>query len=106
MVFDFRVYTVKHGTIPDYIDAVRELALPIRQRYGIKLAGWYTPDVGELNKIVHIWAYRDLAHLKEARAQFTSDPDWLEKYVPRVTPHLVSQQNYLMRSLDFAPAPE
>ncbi len=105
MVYDFRIYIVKHGTIPDYIKAVRELGLPIRLRYGVKLAGWYTPDLGELNKIVHIWAYRDHAHLKEARAQFTSDPDWLEKYVPRVQGHLLSQQSYLMLSSDFAPAP-
>ena len=105
MVYDFRIYMVKHGTIPDYIEAVRDLGLPIRLRYGVKLAGWYTPDLGELNKIVHIWAYRDHAHMKEARAQVYADPDWAGKYVPRVQKHLISQQNYLMLSPDFAPAP-
>jgi hypothetical protein len=105
MVYDFRVYTVKHGTTPAYIEAVRELGLPIRLRYGVKLAGWYYPDLGELNKIVHIWAYRDHAHMKEARAQVYADPDWAGKYVPRVQGHLISQQNYLMLSPDFAPAP-
>ena len=105
MVYDFRVYTVKHGTTPDYIKAVKELGLPIRLRYGVKLAGWYYPDLGELNKIVHIWAYRDHAHMKEARAQVYADPDWDEKYVPRVQGHLTAQQNYLMLSPDFAPAP-
>ncbi len=105
MVYDFRIYMVKHGTIPDYIEAVRDLGLPIRLRYGVKLAGWYTPDLGELNKIVHIWAYRDHAHMKEARAQVYADPDWAGKYVPRVQKHLISQQNYLMLSPDFAPVP-
>ena len=38
-VYDFRQYTLKPGATPDYMAAVREVALPIRQKYGIKLAG-------------------------------------------------------------------
>ena len=45
-VYDFRQYTLKPGATPDYMAAVRELALPIRQKYGIKLAGWYYSEVG------------------------------------------------------------
>ena len=35
----FRMYTLKPGATQDYMAAVRELALPIRQKYGVKLAG-------------------------------------------------------------------
>ncbi|MCH8139713.1 MAG: NIPSNAP family protein, partial [Proteobacteria bacterium] len=68
----------------DVTAAVEELAIPIRAKYGIKLAGWYYSDVGELNQVVHIWAYRDYDHLDEAKAQVAQDPDWTGKYVPRV----------------------
>ena len=105
MIYDFRMYTLKPGATPDYMAAVKELALPIRQKYGIKLAGWYYSDVGELNQVVHIWAYRDHAHLEQAKAQVAKDPDWSGKYVPRVRPLLVSQKTYLMLSPDFAPVP-
>ena len=64
--------------------AVREVALGIRAKYGVKLAGWYYSDVGELNKVVHIWAFRDHDHMKEAKAQVAADPDWTGKYIPRV----------------------
>ena len=105
MIYDFRMYTLKPGATPDYMAAVKELALPIRQKYGIKLAGWYYSDVGELNQVVHIWAYNDHRHLAEAKAQVYADPDWKAKYVPRVQPLIVAQKTYLMLSPDFAPAP-
>jgi len=41
MIYDFREYTLIPGATADYMAAVKEMALPIRQRYGVKLAGWY-----------------------------------------------------------------
>lgn len=105
MIYDFRMYTLRPGATPEYMAAVKELALPIRKKYGIKLAGWYYSDVGELNQVVHIWAYRDHAHLEQAKSQVSKDPDWSGKYVPRVRPLLVAQKTYLMLSPDFALVP-
>ena len=105
MIYDFRVYTLKPGATQDYMAAVREIALPVREKYGVKLAGWYYSDVGELNQVVHIWGYRDHQHMNEAKAQVTSDPDWTGKYMPRVRGLIESQKTYLMLSPDFAPTP-
>ena len=52
MIYDFRMYTFKPGGIPDYMAAVEELSIPIRAKYGVKLAGWYYSDIGELNQVV------------------------------------------------------
>ncbi len=106
MVYDFRMYTLKPGGVPEYMAAVKELALPIRQKYGVKLAGWYYSDVGELNQVVHIWAYRDHAHLEEVKAQLRQDADWTQQYLPRVRPLIVVQKTYLMLAPDFAPQPQ
>ena len=105
MIYDYREYTFKPGKVPAYMAAVEELSIPIRAKYGIKLAGWYYSDIGELNRVVHIWAYRDYAHLEEAKAQVAKDPDWTGKYIPRVAGLLESQKTYLMLSPDFAPQP-
>ncbi|MCH8298514.1 MAG: NIPSNAP family protein [Chloroflexi bacterium] len=106
MVFDFRVYTFKPGSIPAYMAAAGEVALPIRKRHGVKLAGWYYSDVGDLNQVTHIWAFDDLKHLKEAKAAVTADPEWTEVYVPRVRGLLVAQNTYLMNTSEFGPVPE
>ena len=106
MIYDFRMYTLKPGATPEYMAAVEELALPIRRKHGVKLAGWYYSEIGELNQVVHIWAFNDEAHLIEAKAKVAQDPDWVEKYMPRVRPLIESQKTYLMKSPEFAPVPQ
>ena len=106
MVFDFRVYTFKTGGIPAYMAAAGEVAVPIRKRHGIKRAGRYYGDVGELNQVTHIWAYEDLKHLKEGKDAVAAAPEWTGNYIPRVRGLLVAQNTYLMNTAEFGPVPE
>jgi len=48
MIYDIRTYTLKPGALQQYMDAVRDVGLPVRQKYGIKLAGWYYSEIGSL----------------------------------------------------------
>lgn len=96
-----RTYDIAMGKTPEYMEAVREIALPVRETYGIKLAGWYYTDIGALNKVVHIWAYRDFAHFEEAREAFRTDERWVNDYVPRVKGIILRQENQIMRASDF-----
>ena len=40
MIYDMRTYDLNPGALQAYMDAVREVALPLREDYGVKLAGW------------------------------------------------------------------
>ena len=101
MIYDMRTYDIAMGKTPEYMAAVREIALPVRESYGVKLAGWYYTDVGALNKVVHIWAYRDYAHFEEAREAFRTDERWVNDYVPRVKGIVLRQENQIMLASDF-----
>ena len=101
MIYDMRTYDIAMGKTPEYMAAVREIALPVRESYGVKLAGWYYTDVGALNRVVHIWAYRDYAHFEEAREAFRTDERWVNDYVPRVKGIVLRQENQLMLASDF-----
>jgi hypothetical protein len=105
MIFDMRTYDLAPGSLEKYMAAVREVGLPVRERYGIRLAGWYHSEIGTLNRVVHIWAYRDWAHLSTSKAQFRADPDWSAKYLPRVLPLIVGQHSQIMHASDFSPRP-
>ena len=96
-----RTYDIAMGKTPEYMAAVRDVALPVRESYGVKLAGWYYTDIGALNRVVHIWAYRDFAHFEEAREAFRTDERWLNDYVPRVKGIVLRQENQIMRASDF-----
>ena len=101
MIYDMRTYDIAMGKTPEYMAAVRDVALPVRESYGVKLAGWYYTDIGALNRVVHIWAYRDYAHFEEAREAFRTDERWLNDYVPRVKGIVLRQENQIMRASDF-----
>lgn len=103
MIYDFRMYTLKPGATPEYRAGVKEVGLPIRQRNGVVLAGWYHSEIGALNQVVHIWGYDDLKHMQEAKAAVYADPDWTGKYIPRAQPLIAVQKTWLMNSPDFGP---
>lgn len=101
MIYDMRTYDLQLGAVQKYMDAVREVALPIREDHGVKLAGWYATDIGTLNRVVHIWAYRDYAHFEEARQAVRNDPRWTNDYLPRTKGLIVRQQDMMMKGADF-----
>ena len=101
MIYDMRTYDIAMGKIPEYMAAVREVALPVRERHGVKLAGWYYTDIGTLNRVVQIWAYRDYAHYEEAREAFRSGERWINDYLPRVRGMIVRQKTQMMQGADF-----
>jgi len=105
MIFDMRTYDLVPGGLDAYMAAVRDIALPVRERYGIRLAGWYFTEIGTMNRVVHIWAFRDWAHLTQSKAQFRQDPDWIERYLPRVQSLIVAQHSQIVQAADFSPQP-
>ena len=102
MIYDFRVYTLRPGATPDYMAAVKEVALPIREKYGIKLAGWYYSDVGDLNQVVHIWGYDSLDDRLERRDTLARHPDW-PAYLKANLPLIVEQENRVLIPASFSP---
>lgn len=104
MLYEMRTYDLAPGTVDAYRDAVREVGLPVRQRYGITLAGWYFSEIGTLNRVVHIWAFRDWAHYTESKG-FRKDPQWINEYLPRVLGLIRHQRSDVMQAADFSPKP-
>ncbi len=74
MIYDYRVYTFKPGKVPEYMAAVEELSIGIRAKYGIKLAGWYYSDIGDLNQVVHNWATGTTPTSKRPRPRSPKTP--------------------------------
>ena len=56
MVYDVRIYDLKHGKVNEYMDAVREVGLPLRKSYGVELTGWVYTIIGPITQVIHIWA--------------------------------------------------
>ena len=84
------------GSIPELLKRWAN-AIPDRQELSPLAAGMYT-EFGGLNRWMHIWPYKDLAHREEIRAASTKLPNW-----PSGAPGLIRQENKIMAPASFSP---
>lgn len=101
MIIDHRTYVCHPGKLNTFVEIYREQGLPLQLKYLENMAGWYTSmDIGELNQVVHLWAFKDLADRAERRARMQADPAWGE-YLKIATPNLISMENKILTPTSF-----
>ena len=76
MILDLRIYTVRPNKVPDFVELYRTEAWPLQQKYLGRCLGWYVPVEGQLNQIVHMWAYESQADREQRRTAMAADPGW------------------------------
>jgi len=97
-----RTYTIKIGKLNQYISHFEKVGLPIIQKYGT-LVGYWSTDIGELNQVIHIWAYDDLNTRAQKRQELYQDPDWLRDFIPEAMDMLEKQENKILSPAVFSP---
>lgn len=84
MFHEFRSYTLVPGKVQEYLKLAEEVSLPIRKNDAGVLQGWFHSDLGELNKLVHIWEWKDLEERQRQRKVLRARPGWVDTYNPQV----------------------
>jgi hypothetical protein len=98
MIVDHRTYTLKPGTINLYVKAYTEEGYAIQTKHLGKPLGWYVShDIGELNQIVHLWQYDDLADRERRRSAMLADPAW-QAYIAKVGQYMDHQVTKILRT--------
>ena len=100
MIVEERTYTAHPGKWREYFALYEAEGLPIQRRILGRLVGYYHTDIGELNQIVHLWAYEDLNERAERRARLLGDPDF-KAYVAKMLPLLQSQNSRILLPAPF-----
>lgn len=104
MLVDHRYYRVKPGTMNAHLDLYEKHGfVPQTRHLGQPLAYLFT-ESGEMNTLVHLWAYEDAADRSARRAAMQADPEW-QKFVKLQTEAglLENQRTNLMIPAKFAP---
>jgi hypothetical protein len=104
LIVEERIYTLEIGKVPEYIRTYEEHGLATQTRILPRLLGYFYTEVGELNQVVHLWAYASLDERAAKRAELQADPDWQE-YLKRIRPLIVKQENRILQPMPFSPAP-
>ena len=96
-VYELRWYRTQTGKAGEWLGHYKAI-MPVREKYS-KIVGLWQTEMGQLNEVVHLWAYRDLNHRASVRAQVAQDPEW-SAFVGEAAPLLVE-----MRAVILNPAP-
>ena len=99
-VYELRVYRLHPGKVPAYLAIMRE-AMPAREKYSAPVGYWST-EIGPLNTVVHLWAYRDPNHRAETRQAALGDPTW-RAAVGQVAPLIQVMENKLLIPTSYSP---
>jgi hypothetical protein len=102
VIVEERIYTLHAGQAPEYLRLYESEGLEIQRRILGRMVGYFSTEIGPLNQIVHLWAYRDLAERTDRRAQLVADEGW-RAYAKKIRPLIVSQENKILAPAPFSP---
>ena len=77
MIYEYRVYEAVPGKLPELHDRFRHHAVRLFERHGMRLVGFWTPEIGDYNdRVIYILAFQDLEERQRAWDAFKGDPEW------------------------------
>jgi hypothetical protein len=97
MIFEMRTYTLKPGSLPE-VEERWAAAVPARQKLS-RLAGFWHTEVGDLNRIIHIWAYKDLNERDSIRAEAVKQGIW----PPKTSEFIIDMESKILHPAPFSP---
>jgi hypothetical protein len=100
MLVEERTYTTLPGRWREYLALYEAQGLAIQRRILGRMVGYYTTEIGELNQVVHLWAYADLNERAERRARLLDNPAF-KAYVQKMLPLLQRQESRILRPASF-----
>ncbi|MEP7101773.1 MAG: NIPSNAP family protein [Burkholderiales bacterium] len=100
MLVEQRTYTTHPGRVRDYLALYEAEGLALQLKHLGRLVGYYRSEIGELNQVVHQWAYTDLVERAERRAALLADP-LFKAYVDKMLPMLVKQESRILVPAPF-----
>jgi len=104
MLIEYRSYVLHPGRQAAFLGLMETEGILIEAPILGGLVGYYASDIGELNKVVHLWAYESHGERERRRAILAADPAW-RAFVPKVLPLIRHMRSELLVPASFSPMP-
>jgi hypothetical protein len=104
VLLDHRTYRIKPGMVAAHLELYEKYGLAAQTRHIGPPVAYLYAESGDLNTIVHIWAYDSAADREQKRAKMAADPEW-QNYLKKNAEagYLLEQTTKLMIPAKFAP---
>ncbi|HEV8441526.1 MAG TPA: NIPSNAP family protein [Methylomirabilota bacterium] len=99
-VYELRTYRTPVGRAGEWLGHFKAI-MPVREKYSKNVGLWQT-EMGQLNEVVHLWAYRDLNERAAVRAKAIQDPEW-QAFLAKGYPLLVEMKSIVMTPSAHSP---
>lgn len=100
MIVEQRIYTFTPGQIGKFLEIFEVEGLAVQQQYLGPMVGYYTTEIGPLNRSISMWAYEDLNDRTERRRALFADRRW-QDYLAKVRPLMASQETQILTPATF-----
>jgi hypothetical protein len=80
MIYELRVYDVIPGKLPALNERFAKITMGYFEKYGLKVVGFWTDEVGTNNRLTYILAFDDMAQREKAWSSFRADPERIKAF--------------------------
>ena len=80
MIYELRIYDVAPGKLPALNERFAKIAMGYFKKYGFKVVGFWTDEIGISNRLIYMLAFDDMAQREKAWKAFLADPDRLKEF--------------------------
>jgi NIPSNAP protein len=99
-IYELRTYRTPVGRAGEWLGHFKAI-MPVREKYSKNVGLWQT-EMGQLNEVVHLWAYHDLNDRAAVRAKVMQDPAWQE-FLGKATPILFEMKSIILNPSPHSP---
>jgi hypothetical protein len=99
-VYELRTYRTPVGKAAEWLGHFKAI-MPVREKYSKNVGLWQT-EMGQLNEVVHLWAYHDLNDRAAVRVKVMQDPEW-QGFLAKAMPLLMEMKSIVLNPSPHSP---
>lgn len=105
MIYELRIYEAMPGKLPELHDRFSKHTLGFFKKYGIRVIGFWTEEIGTSNKLVYMLSFESLADREKLWSAFQADVDWqrLRAETEKNGPLVSRVHNTILRPTPYSP---
>ena len=101
MVVEERNYLFQPANFRRFLTLFESEGIALMRKHLGQSIGVFTTETGELNTVVQLWVYPDVAERERRRAAMWADSRWLA-YAEQVLPWIVRMETRLLKPTTFS----